>query len=308
MSAAEVLALIMLAALAVYAVTGGADFGGGVWDLLARGPRAADQRVVIERAIAPVWEANHVWLIFVIVILFSAFPPAFAALGTRFHAPLVAALIGIVLRGSALVFRQYGGGHAGWGRLFAIASAATPFFLGVVLAGVTTGDWIGWFPLAVGALAIALGAYLAATYLTCETRSPELKTAFARRAVASWIAVAVLAAATAIAARVEAREFAARLAPGLMVVTGLLALAALIALRRQRFRFARALAAGQVTAIVVGWGLAHRPNLVAPDLTISGAAAPPVTLRLLLPVLAAGALIILPSLFWLMKVFKSRPE
>ena len=136
MSAASILAVAILGGLAVYAISGGADFGGGVWDLLARGPRAAEQRRLIERALAPVWEANHVWLIFVVVVLFSAFPPAFAALGIRFHWPLTAALVGIVLRGSAFMFRSYGGAPA-WGRVFAVASAATPFFLGVVLAAIS---------------------------------------------------------------------------------------------------------------------------------------------------------------------------
>src|SRR5690606_28148857 len=103
---------VMLAALIVYAVTGGADFGGGVWDLLARGPRAAAQRQIIDRALAPVWEANHVWLIFVLVVMFTAFPPAYARIGIELHVPLTILLFGIVLRGSAFVFRHYGGPSA----------------------------------------------------------------------------------------------------------------------------------------------------------------------------------------------------
>src|SRR5436190_15882206 len=109
---------VLLLGVVLYALSGGADFGGGVWDLLARGPRAAEQRRLIEGALAPVWEANHVWLILVVVVLFTAFPQAFAALATRHHGMLTAVLLGVVLRGSALVFRQYGGGGAGaarWG-------------------------------------------------------------------------------------------------------------------------------------------------------------------------------------------------
>jgi cytochrome d ubiquinol oxidase subunit II len=273
---------------------------------VARGPRAAEQRRLIERALAPVWEANHVWLIFVVVVLFSAFPPAFAALGIRFHAPLVAALIGIVLRGSAFVFRSYGGAPA-WGRVFAVASAATPFFLGLVLAGITVpdGDWLGFFPVAVGALAVALGAYLAAVYLTAETRDPILRADFRRRAAGSWIAVLALAALALVAAP---DGFAGRLHPSIVAVTIALAVAALVALLRGRVRIARALAAGQVTAIVVGWGAIQYPTLIAPDLTIESAAAPHATLRLLVPTLAVGGLLVLPSLYWLMRVFKSRAE
>lgn len=306
MSAADLLAAAMLGGLAIYAVTGGADFGGGVWDLLARGPRAAEQRRLIARAIAPVWEANHVWLIFVVVVLFSAFPPAFAALGVGFHAPLVAALIGIVLRGSAFMFRSYGGAPA-WGRVFAVASAATPFFLGLVLAGITVrgGEWIGFFPLAVGALAIAIGAYLAAVYLTAETADPVLRADFRRRAVGSWLVVTGLAALALIAAP---DGFIGRLHPAIVALTTGLAVAALVTLRRGRYRLARALAAAQVVAIVCGWGAIQYPNLIAPDLTVHGAAAPAATLRLLLPVLALGGAIVLPSLYWLMRVFKSRPD
>jgi cytochrome d ubiquinol oxidase subunit II len=306
MSAASFLAASMLGGLALYAITAGADFGGGVWDLVARGPRAAEQRRLIERALAPVWEANHVWLIFVVVVLFSAFPPAFAALGIRFHAPLVAALIGIVLRGSAFVFRSYGGAPA-WGRVFAVASAATPFFLGLVLAGITVqgGDWLGFFPAAVGALAVALGAYLAAVYLTAETRDPILRADFRRRAAGSWIAVLALAALALVAAP---DGFAGRLHPSIVAVTIALAVAALVSLLRGRVRIARALAAGQVTAIVVGWGAIQYPILIAPDLTIESAAAPAATLRLLVPTLAVGGLLVLPSLYWLMRVFKSRAE
>src|SRR5687768_10037530 len=95
------LAAVLLAALVLYALSGGADFGGGVWDLLARGPRAAAQREQIAHAIGPIWEANHVWLILVVVVLFAAFPPAFAAIATVLHVPLTLMLIGIVLRGSA---------------------------------------------------------------------------------------------------------------------------------------------------------------------------------------------------------------
>jgi cytochrome bd ubiquinol oxidase subunit II len=306
MSAATFLAAAMLGGLALYAITAGADFGGGVWDLVARGPRAAEQRRLIERALAPVWEANHVWLIFVVVVLFSAFPPAFAALGIRFHAPLVAALIGIVLRGSAFVFRSYGGAPA-WGRVFAVASAATPFFLGLVLAGITVegGEWLGFFPLAVGALAVALGAYLAAVYLTAETRDPILRADFRRRAAGSWIAVAALAALALVAAP---EGFAGRLHLAFVAVTMALAAAALVSLLRGRVRIARALAAGQVTAIVIGWGAIQHPVLIAPDLTIDSAAAPAATLRLLVPTLAVGGLLVLPSLYWLMRVFKSRAE
>ncbi len=172
MGAPELIAAVLFGALLLYTVSGGADFGGGMWDLVARGRLAGPQRRLVDRAIAPVWEANHVWLIVAVILLFTAFPPAFAAITTRLHVPLTALLIGIVLRGSALVFRQYGapGAAARWQRVFAATSAVTPFFLGASLGAITSGsasdrDLLAWatpLPFATGAAAIALCAYLAA--------------------------------------------------------------------------------------------------------------------------------------------------
>src|SRR5947208_14728496 len=131
MSLGDLVAGVIFVALNAYAVLGGADFGGGVWDLLALGPRKARQRELIAEAIGPVWEANHVWLILAIVLLFTCFPPAFARLGTRLHIPLSLVLIGIVLRGSAFTFWRYGADEEqrNWGMVFAIASLMTPLLL-----------------------------------------------------------------------------------------------------------------------------------------------------------------------------------
>ena len=129
---AELVALTLLVALVAYTLTGGADFGGGVWDLFATGPRKAQQRALIEQALAPIWEANHVWLILIVVVLFVALPDAYAAISTALHIPLVLLLIGVVLRGAAFVFRQYdprpGVGARRWRKVFATASLLTPIF------------------------------------------------------------------------------------------------------------------------------------------------------------------------------------
>jgi len=139
----DVVAAAMVLSLIVYAVLGGADFGGGVWDLFAFGPRAERQRALVDGALAPVWEANHVWLIIVVVLLFTAFPTAFSATCIALHIPLTLVLLGIVLRGSAFVLRKYdvGPGPAAhrWGRVFAVSSLATPVFVGVTLGAVTSG-------------------------------------------------------------------------------------------------------------------------------------------------------------------------
>ena len=299
----------MLVGLVFYTLTGGADFGGGVWDLFARGPRAAAQRKTIEHALAPVWEANHVWLIFVIVVLFTAFPPAFARLGTDLHVPLTLMLVGIVLRGSAFVFRQYGG-LTRWGTVFAVSSAVTPIFLGITLGAMTAGPaWWRPFPLAVGVLAVVTFAFLAAVYL-CVEAAGEVREDFRRRALAAAVAMIVAAVACALVAGAGAARFGERLfgstwsAP-LLGGAALAIAGAIAALVTRRFRLARVAAGAAVTLVVVGWGAAQYPVLLAPDLTLARAAAPAVTMRVLVPVLVGGAAVLLPCLWWLMRVFKS---
>jgi cytochrome bd ubiquinol oxidase subunit II len=321
----DLVAALMLLGLVVYALTGGADFGGGVWDLLARGPRAEAQRKLVEQAIAPVWEANHVWLIFVVVLLFSAFPPAFSAFSIALHIPITLMLLGIVLRGSAFVFRQYGGGETVlWQRVFAVASAVTPIFLGILIGALTRGgisvvDGVtsaGWFehwtsllPIACGLLTLALFAFLAAVYLTVEASDRALQDDFRRRALAAGLAVAPVALLTALAAAAEAPRFTAAFTGSwwswpLQLTTGAFAVGALVALVRRAFRWARLLAAAQVTAILVGWALAQHPYLLAPDLTFANAAAPDESLALVSAVIAGGMLVLAPSLYWLFRVFK----
>src|SRR5258706_4723516 len=169
---------------------GGADFGGGIWNLLAFGPRAKRQREAIADAIAPVWEANHVWLILVIVLLFTGFPSAFSTSMIALHIPVTAMVIGIVLRGSAFVFRKYDSTKDAvqrrWSTVFGIASFFTPFFQGLTLGALTTGDihfvggrvttgffagWLTPFALTCGLFALALLPFLAATYITFHTQA-----------------------------------------------------------------------------------------------------------------------------------------
>ena len=303
----------MLVGLIIYVLSGGADFGGGIWDLLARGPRARAQREAIEHAIAPVWEANHVWLIFVIVVMFTAFPRAFAWIGTELHIPVTLLLIAIVLRGSAFVFRQYGDPRkqVRWGFVFAIASTSAAVFLGLVLGAITTGGtWYGPFPISVAILTLATFAFLAAVYLVVEVTEPELRADFRTRARAAGIVVLVAALGCALIARAEAPMFAHDLVSSswsvpLIAATVVAAAACGWALQRGFDRMTRHAAIGLVLLLVTGWGLAHAPVIVAPHLTIATAAAPVPTLRALIPVILIGSIVLLPSLWWLMRVFKS---
>lgn len=327
----ELLAGVIGAALILYAVLGGADFGGGVWDLIATGPRAAKQRKLVEHALAPVWEANHVWLILAVVVLFSAFPPAFAALSIAYHVPLVILLIGIVFRGSAFVFRQYGGGGERssdrWGRVFAIASTVTPVFIGVIVGAVTSSgatkapgppsttdvSWFAPFPVLVGCFTLSLFAFLAAVYLTHEASDAELQNDFRIRAIAASLVSGAFAGASGLAAGPATERFAHRLWHSswtipLAIATTLTALGAIAALTTRRYRIARPLAVAQVVLVVVGWGAAQYPVLIGPDLTIRSAAAPHATLSVLWPVLIAGSFVLFPSLYWMLRVFKREPS
>jgi cytochrome d ubiquinol oxidase subunit II len=325
-----VLGAVVLGALILYALSGGADYGGGMWDLLASGPRAGRQREAIEEAIAPIWEANHVWLVLVVVVLFTGFPPAFAAVMTALHIPLTAVLLGIVLRGSAFVFRKYDPRrdltHRRWSTVFGVASVLTPFFLGLSLGALASGEirvrngavvtgffagWTGVFAIGCGLFAQGLFAFLAATYLTVDTAGePELQDDFRRRALAAGLSLPPLALTVFLVARAGAPEIFRGLtgwwAPPLLLATGACAIAGLIALWRRRFGRARAAAVGEVILILLGWGLAQYPYLVVPDLTFTGARAADSTLRLLVSALAAGALLLFPSFGYLFHVFKRR--
>ncbi len=329
----NVLAGLIVVALNAYVLLGGADFGGGVWDLLAFGPRRSSQRALIAEAIGPIWEANHVWLILVIVLLFTCFPSAFAELSTTLHIPLSLMLIGIVLRGSAFTFRTHHGEDSAmplyWGRVFAMASAVTPVFLGICLGAVASGavprtdgtdffggfiaPWLTPFCLAVGALTLTLFAFLAAVYLTVEARDIALQEDFRRRALAAAVAVFVAAGIT-LAVAMQSAPLVARgltasaWALPLHVVTGLAALGAIGALWVRRYRVARLAAAAQVSLILWGWALGQYPYLVPPTVTIAEAAAPPLTLTLVLWALAGGTLVLFPSLAYLFRIFKGQPD
>jgi len=342
MSLAELVAGIIVVALNAYALLGGADFGGGVWDLLARGPRRERQRHLIAEAIGPVWEANHVWLILAIVLLFTCFPPAFARLGTLLHIPLSLVLIGIVLRGSAFTFWRYGGGEGGggggdgdeaqryWGVVFAIASLITPLLLGTTVGAIASGalgdrgrgtgegfyqvyvaPWLTPFALSVGVFALIAFAFLAAVYLTLEAQERELQEDFRRRALGAGVALFFAALAALLlsqrwAPRVREALIFAPWAVPLHLLTAATAVTALAALWRRRWRVARVAAATQVSLILWGWALAQYPYVLPPDLPVEAAAAPAVTLRLVLAALALGALVLFPSLYYLLRIFKSR--
>jgi cytochrome d ubiquinol oxidase subunit II len=323
-----IIAGVMISALIIYALLGGADYGGGVWDLFAFGKRASAQRALIADAIGPVWEANHVWLILVIVVLFTAFPPAFAAISTALHIPLTLLLIGIVLRGTTFTFRAHDvkrdDVQRRWSLVFSIASIITPLLLGIVLGAIASGtirvengvvvsgflkSWLAPFPFAVGFFALSLFAFLAAVYLTVEASQPELQEDFRMRALIAGFAVGILALAVFLLAGTAAPTVRAGIsrtwwALALHLGTAAFAIGAFYALWTRKYRLARICAVAQVTLILLGWALTQFPYLVEPDMTISSAAAPRATLQLLILTLAAGVLVLFPSYYYLFRIFK----
>jgi cytochrome d ubiquinol oxidase subunit II len=319
-------------ALVAYGVLGGADFGGGIWDLFASGPRRETQREAIAHAMGPVWEANHVWLIFVIVIVFSAFPLAYQAISIALFVPLHLALLGIILRGAAFVFRAYSPQSArslrgrpgrGWGIVFGAASTITPVLLGMCLGAVSAGTlrlaapdrvviagaqpWLTPVAIAMGALALSLCAYLAAVFLANETAG-ELREDFRRRALLAGTAVVALSALALPIVRAQAPHLWSGLVGGAATPVFLAGIVAALAsgwfLRVRRYRLARISSVAQIAALLVGWAMAQYPFIIYPDLTLAAAAAPRGVLTFVLWSTPAGMALLLPSLFYLFRVFK----
>jgi cytochrome bd ubiquinol oxidase subunit II len=317
-SKADAAAAILWVGATFYALFGGADFGGGFWDLVAgwdeKGQRPRD---TIQRSLTPVWEANHVWLIFVLVVLWTAFPSAFSAIFTTLYVPIALAALGIVLRGAGFAFRKSLVGlreRRAMGATFAISSLLTPFFMGTVVGVIAAGNvpadgngdafssWIQPLPLLIGAMFVASGAYLAAVFLVGDARragDEEMERYFEQRALAAAVVAGAFALAGLFALHSEARYAFDRLTvQGLpLVVLSLLCGAALlVVLVRGGRRPLRPLAAGAVIAVVWGWGVAQFPYLLPTSLRIDEAAAPDATMTIVFIVFAVAAVVVLPSL------------
>jgi cytochrome d ubiquinol oxidase subunit II len=328
MTSVSLLAGAILVSLVMYSVLAGADYGAGFWDLMCYGPRQQEQRHLIEQAIGPVWEANHVWLILTIVLLFSGFPDAFGALCIGLAIPLFLVLLGIVLRGCSFVFRSYFTGERRtqlyWGKLFSISSSMTPLFLGILIGAISCDSvvinggvsengflktWLLPFPLAVGILAVSLFAYLSACYLAADAGNAELKDDFRIRGLIAGLVSIAMAFITYIVAGSSAagirQELSSRPASWLIEFCALGSMmVAFRGLWLRRYQQARIAAAIQVALIVGGWGFAQYPYLIRPDITIANSAAPDNVAAAIDVALGCGAIVLIPSLMVLFTVFK----
>ena len=331
MSLAQWSITVLWIGLTLYALLAGADFGAGLWDLLAGGShRGRPQRELIAHSIGPVWEANHVWLIFVIVLLWTAFPTVFAAVMSTLYIPLTLAALGIIARGAAFAFRKASDQleqQRLFGAAFALSSVLTPLFLGAAAGGIASGrvplglaagdlltSWYNPTSVLGGTLAVGIAAYLAATYLCADALREgqhQLADAFRRRALATGIALGAVAMGGIAVLHTDAPRLFDGLthrALPLVIASAIAGIASLLLLLRRRYLLVRITAALAVTAVLWGWALAQYPYLLPPpampDATIIASAATPAVLSATLIALAVGAVLLIPSLLWLFLLFQ----
>jgi cytochrome d ubiquinol oxidase subunit II len=316
----ELLLAILIVALAAYAVLGGADFGAWFWDLTAGGAqRGARLRGLVHRSMGPVWEANHVWLIVVLVVMWTCFPRAFGPLMETLYVPLFLAAIGIIFRGAAYALRGEAASIAearALGAVFALSSVLTPFFLGCAVGAVASGhvpaegdpgtpfsSWTGATALWIGVLAVVTGAYVAAVFLAADSvraQAPDLTTAFRRRALGSAVVAGVMAIGGLLVIREDARDLYDGLTSGgglaMVVVSAAIGLLTLWLLWTDRFELARYSSGVAVGAILAGLAFAQRPDFLPGELSLQEAAADDSTLTATLVVLVLALLVIVPSI------------
>ncbi len=327
MSLAVLVAAVLFVGVIAYAVFGGADFGSGFYDLTAGGPsRGAEMRTLVDHSIGPVWEANHVWLIFVLVTWWTGFPETFASAMSTLIMPMLLALLGIVLRGSTFAFRKYSatlGQARFFGATFAASSVVTPFFLGTVAGGIASGrvpaegrgdiwtSWINPTSLFGGVIAVGTCAFLAGTFLCWDARKGD-HAHLAEQLRIRTIGVGVFTGVVVLAALVPLQNDAPTLAEGLegraaplIVVSALAGVATLWLMWVRRYGLARLTAVGAVVAVVSGWGIGQYPWLLVDEVTIKEAAGATSTLQGLVVAVVLAAIIVLPALAYLYRTTQS---
>jgi cytochrome d ubiquinol oxidase subunit II len=312
----------MFTGIVAYAIFGGADFGSGIWDLTAGDARrGARMRSLIDHSIGPVWEANHVWLIFVLVYMFTAFPQAFAAICETLFVPLSLVGLGIVFRGSAFAFRKFAPTIAQarlFGALFALSSLLTPFLFGTIAGAIAAGrvpldgsgsrwsTWTGAASLVGGTLAVLTSAFLAAVFLTHEASRQHDRVLLLRcrvRALGSGVLTGVVALVGIVPLEHDAPRLFDRLtgaALPLILVSAAGGLSAIVALLTYRTAVARVCATVAVGAVLAGWGVAQYPWVLLDAATIDDVAAGRATLWALVITFGLAAVTVLPALGYML--------
>lgn len=327
----DVLALLLiLIGLTVYTLFAGADFGAGIWQVNTALSATKKERSLLYGAIGPVWEANHVWLIFVVVMLFGAFPAAFATICQALWLPLVLALAGIVFRGAGFAFRSYSVGaereQFGWEVVFAVGSTAAPFFLGMAVGALASGrlvvteagefdgnyatGWVSPLALFMGFFTVGMCAFLTAVFLVREAHQQgdaQLTDLWRSRALATGIWMGILTGVGLLYVSTDAPllwDGFQRRSGALVAGSVVAGLATIVSLVSRWYRAAVFAACAAVTAVIWGWALAQYPWLVPPTITIEEAKAPDRVLWFLIATAACGALLLVPALGYLMWLFK----
>ncbi|MFD8418723.1 cytochrome d ubiquinol oxidase subunit II [Streptomyces sp. NPDC059466] len=324
MNLSDVVALVLFVGVVAYALFGGADFGAGFWDLTAGGAeRGRNPRHLVDLSIGPVWEANHTWLIYCLVMLWSGFPAAFAAITTTLYLPLILAALGIVLRGAGFAFRKVSVRTPQQrlnGSLFAASSVLTPYCFGSIAGGIASGrvptggngdavtSWLNPTSVLGGILAVVSCAYLAAFYLASAAHrlhDEDLERYFRHRALLAGAVAGIVSVAGIFVLRADAPRLFHQLSHRglpLMVLAALCGVVGMAGAHLGRHTGRREIAALAIAAVVVGWGVAQYPFLLGTHLRIHEAAAPDSTLAVLLGVACVAALVILPSLILLFRL------
>jgi cytochrome d ubiquinol oxidase subunit II len=311
-------AVILFAAIAMYAIFGGADFGAGFWDLVAGGARRGERpRQVIDHSIAPVWEANHVWLIFAFVVLWTCFPEAYASIGLTLFVPLTLAALGIVLRGAGFAFRKVvlrTRDQRNFGAAFALSSVLVPYCLGTVVGSVASGrvpsggqagdpweSWVNPTSITAGVLAVCTAAYVAGVFLVWDARRLSDDSMVAYFRVRAMVAAAV-AGVTAFIGIFVLRADASYIFDGLtsralpfVVVSALGGIGSLIMLAKGSTRGTRLAAVVAVGSLLVAWGVAQWDYVLPKTLTVDAAAAPSGTIAAVLVATGLAVLLIVPG-------------
>ncbi len=321
-------AVTLFSAITMYAIFGGADFGAGFWDLVAGGAKRGERpREVIDHSVAPVWEANHVWLIFVFVLLWTCFPAVYAAIALTLFVPLTLAAFGIVLRGASFAFRKAvfrTRDRRNFGAAFALSSVLVPYCLGAVVGSIASGrvpsggaagdpwsSWVNPTSVLVGVVAVSVSAYLAAFFLVCDARrlsDATMVAYFRRRALGAGVATGVAALAGLLVLSTDAEYLydglTARALP-LVILSALAGVGALLLLARRSTSAARAAAVAAVASVVLAWGVAQWDYLLPTTLTVSAAAAPSGTITAVLVATGLAVVLVLPA-FGLLYVLDQR--
>lgn len=328
MTLAHAVAVAMFAGIILYALFGGADFGSGFFDLTAGSAKEGGElRVLIDHSIGPVWEANHVWLIYILVIWWTGFPETFAATTTTLILPLALALVGIVLRGASFAFRKYSstlGQARVFGAIFAASSLITPFFLGAAAGAVASGrvpaggngdvlgSWLHPTSLFGGAIAVGTCAFLAGTFLTADAlRSGhvDLSEKLRTKTIVVGITTGIVVFAALVPIRHDSPTLSDRLlgvAAPLIVLSALAGTATLWLVLRRRYAASRFTAVGAVAAVILGWGVAQYPWILVDQVTISAGAGARATLVGLLVVVGLAGVLVIPALAYLLRLTQTQ--